>query len=146
MKAADFFTAKQKAEITEAIKTAERETSGEIRVHIETNCKGDVLDRSAEVFAKLKMHKTKLRNGVLFYLAVENRKFAVIGDAGINKVVHPEFWKTIKDAMEMYFKKGEFTEGLVHGILKAGEQLKSFFRYETDDKNELSDEISFDNK
>jgi uncharacterized membrane protein len=143
MKASDFFTAQQKTEIVEAIKTAEHETSGEIRVHIELKCKGDVLDRAAKVFAMLKMHKTQLRNGILFYLAVENQKFAVIGDAGINKVVHPEFWKSIKDAMEEFFKQGKFTEGLVHGILSAGEQLKAFFRYEIDDVNELSDDISF---
>jgi uncharacterized membrane protein len=143
MKASEFFSLQQKAEIIEAIKIAEHETSGEIRVHIELQCKGDVLDRAAKVFALLKMHKTKLRNGILFYLAVENQKFAVIGDAGINKMVHPEFWASIRTSMEDYFKQGKFTEGLVHGILKAGEQLKAFFRYEVDDVNELSDDISF---
>jgi len=143
MKASEFFSLQQKAEIVEAIKAAEHETSGEIRVHIEMRCKGDILDRAAQVFAMLKMHKTKLRNGILFYLAVENRKFAVIGDAGINKVVHPEFWANIRSAMEEFFKQGRFTEGLVHGILKAGEQLKAFFRFEVDDVNELPDDISF---
>jgi uncharacterized membrane protein len=143
MKASDFFDKKQQKEIVEAIKTAEHETSGEIRVHIELNCKTNILDRAAQVFAMLKMHKTQLRNGILFYLAVQNRKFAVIGDAGINKVVHPEFWNGIRNAMEEYFKQGKFTEGLVHGILKAGEELKTYFRHEVNDVNELKDDISF---
>jgi len=143
MKASEFFNKKQQKEIVEAIKTAEHETSGEVRVHIELKCKGNVLDRAAHVFAMLKMHKTHLRNGILFYLAVENQKFAVIGDAGINKVVHPEFWNEVRNAMVEYFKQGKFTEGLVHGILKAGEQLKTYFRYEVDDVNELPDDISF---
>ena len=143
MKASDFFSEKEKTEIVEAIKVAEHATSGEIRVHIELKCNGDVLDSAANIFAKLKMHKTSERNGVLFYLAVEDKKFAVIGDGGINKVVPPDFWDSVKELLKVNFMDGKFTEGLVRGIILAGERLKAHFPYQYDDVNELSDEISF---
>jgi uncharacterized membrane protein len=146
MKASDFFTGKQKHEIVEAIKMAEHETSGEIRVHIELKCKGEVLDRAATIFANLNMHKTKLRNGVLFFLAVEDKKFAIIGDIGINKVVPDSFWDNVKELLKENFKQGKFAEGLVAGIHKAGEKLKSNFPYQAGDVNELPDEISFGKK
>jgi uncharacterized membrane protein len=144
MKASSFFTREQQAQILSAIKTAEEETSGEIRVHIETSFKGDVLDRAAWVFKKLGMYKTALRNGVLFYLAVKDRKFAIIGDAGIHAKVPEGFWDRIKELMLKDFKEGKFTEGLSQGILLAGEQLKTQFPHQKDDVNELPDEISFD--
>jgi uncharacterized membrane protein len=144
MKASLFFTKEQQAQILSAIKTAEEETSGEIRVHIETSFKGDVLDRAAWVFKKLGMYKTALRNGVLFYLAVKDRKFAIIGDAGIHAKVPEGFWDKIKELMLKDFKEGKFTEGLSEGILHAGEQLKTHFPHQKDDVNELPDEISFD--
>ncbi|MDK2841619.1 MAG: hypothetical protein PWQ17_1124 [Anaerophaga sp.] len=140
------FTEEQKAEIVNAIKEAELNTSGEIRVHIEKNCAEDVLDRAAFIFEKLKMHKTKLRNGVLFYLAVQDRKFAILGDAGINAKVPEGFWDNIKETMLNHFKNGEFTRGLSEGIKMTGEQLKKHFPWKSDDVNELSDEISFGNK
>ncbi|MDN5292688.1 MAG: hypothetical protein PWQ06_2927 [Anaerophaga sp.] len=140
------FTEEQKAEIVNAIKEAELNTSGEIRVHIEKNCPEDVLDRAAFIFEKLKMHKTKLRNGVLFYLAVQDRKFAILGDAGINAKVPEGFWDNIKETMLNHFKNGEFTRGLSEGIKMTGEQLKKHFPWKSDDVNELSDEISFGNK
>jgi uncharacterized membrane protein len=143
MKASDFFSSEEQESIMEAIKAAEKDASGEIRVHIETRCDCDVLERSVAVFKKLKMHKTKLRNGVLFYLAIEDHKFAVIGDAGINKVVAPDFWDCIKETMIGYFIDGRFAEGLEKGILIAGQKLKEYFPYQSDDINELSDEISF---
>jgi uncharacterized membrane protein len=102
-----------------------------------------VLDRAANVFAMLKMHKTKLRNGVLFYLSVEDRKFAILGDAGINARVPQNFWEITKEAMLEHFKNGQLTEGLVKGITMAGDKLKEHFPYQKDDVNELSDEISF---
>ena len=144
MNAASFFTKEQKAEILSSIKEAEKSTSGEIRVHIETSCKEDVLDRAAWIFSKLKMYNTADRNGVLFYLAVNDRKFAVIGDGGINAIVSEGFWDEIKELMEKFFREGNFTEGLIQGILMAGSQLKANFPYRKDDINELSDEISFD--
>jgi uncharacterized membrane protein len=140
----DLFTHAQQKSIVSAIKQAESNTSGEIQVHIEKHCKGEVLDRAADVFATLKMHTTALRNGVLFYIAVKDHKFAILGDAGINNVVPHNFWEEIKNDMEVHFRKGEFTEGLCHGIITAGSQLKQHFPHKgKHDNNELSDEISF---
>jgi uncharacterized membrane protein len=138
-----FFTPEQKIEISSAIKIAEMNTSGEIRVHLEGDLSGDVLDRTAYVFKSIGMQKTKLRNGVLFYLAVNSKKFAVIGDAGINSKVAPDFWDKIKDNMLVNFQAGEFAKGLSEGILMAGEQLKIHFPYLSGDVNELSDDISY---
>lgn len=129
--------------IVAAIKTAEKNTSGEVRVHIEKKCEGDVLDASADWFARLNMHKTKLRNGVLIYLAIDDRKFAIIGDAGINEKVPPGFWDSTSDEMIKHFKNNDLVGGLEQGILKAGEELKKYFPWQTDDVNELSDDISF---
>lgn len=145
MKASSFFTKEQQAQILAAVKEAEKETSGEIRVHIETSFTGDVLDRAAWVFKKLGMHKTAERNGVLFYLATDNRKFAIIGDSGIHAKVPEGFWDEISEKMGNNFRKGRFTEGLSEGILLAGEQLQRHFPYRQDDVNELPDDISFDN-
>jgi uncharacterized membrane protein len=142
--ASSFFTKEEQSKILSAVKEAEEETSGEIRVHIETSCSGDVLDRAAWVFGKLGMHKTALRNGVLFYLAVVDRKFAIIGDAGINAKVPGDFWDKAKEMMLENFKAEKFTEGLSKGILLAGEQLKTHFPHQQDDVNELPDDISFD--
>lgn len=144
MKASEFFTKEQQAQILTAVKEAEKATSGEIRVHIETSFKGDVLDRAAWVFGKLGMHKTAERSGVLFYLAVNDRKFAIIGDRGINAKVPGGFWDEISQLLQKNFKENKFTEGLSEGILLAGQQLKTHFPYSKDDVNELSDEISFD--
>jgi uncharacterized membrane protein len=143
VKASDFFSKEEKEQLMSAIAKAELQTSGEIRIHIESSCKIDVLDRAAFIFKKLKMHMTNLRNGVLIYLAIEDRKFAIIGDAGINKVVPTNFWDDIKNIMANHFQKGEFVEGLTHGTLMAGEQLKKNFPHQEDDINELSNDISF---
>jgi len=143
MRPVDHFTKEQQKMIVEAIKQAEHNTSGEIRVHIEKKCKIDVLDRAANVFAMLKMHKTELRNGVLFYLSLEDRKFAILGDAGINAKVPDNFWDSVKEAVLEQFKQGNQAEGLIKGILMAGEKLKTHFPYQKNDINELSDEISF---
>ena len=146
MKASSFFTKEQQEKILAAVIQAEEATSGELRVHIEATCKEDVLDRAAWVFNKLGMQKTALRNGVLFYLAVNDKKFAIIGDAGINAVVPAGFWDTISGILSKNFKEGKFTEGLTEGILLAGEQLKTHFKYMgSADINELPDSISFDN-
>ena len=138
------FSPEEKAQILAAIQSAETRTSGEIQVHIENHCKGDVLDRAAEVFETLKMYQTQDRNGVLFYLAVLDHKFAILGDAGINAVVPTNFWNNIKDQMAAQFRQGKFSHGLIEGIHQAGNQLGAHFPYnETGDKNELSDEVSF---
>jgi uncharacterized membrane protein len=141
--AKDFFDKEQRDDIHQAILNAELDTSGEIRVHIETTCTGDVMDRAAFIFKQMGMHKTEKRNGVLFYLAVKNRRFAVIGDTGINAVVPEDFWDDLKRILLNNFRENRFTEGLVESIDKVGEKLKTNFPYQTGDVNELSDEISF---
>ena len=143
MSARSFFTKEEQQKIVAAIKEAELNTSGEIRVHIENHCKEEALERAAEVFYDLKMNHTAARNGILFYLAVKDRKFAIIGDEGINKEVEHDFWNDIKDEMISNFKENKFAEGLIVGILKCGDKLKEYFPYQNDDVNELSDEISF---
>ena len=141
--AKDFFSASQQENISLTVQNAELDTSGEIRVHLENVCSGEVLDRASYIFRKLGMDKTELRNGVLIYLAVKNRKFAIIGDAGINKVVPDNFWDDIKHKMLNHFRKDEFELGLCTAITAVGEQLKTYFPYKTNDVNELPDDISF---
>lgn len=141
--AKSFFTKQQQDDLKQAILKAELDTSGEVRIHIENTCKGEVLDRASFIFEKLKIQKTELRNGVLFYLAIKNKKFAILGDKGINASVPENFWDEIKQKMMENFKEENFTEGLIEGISIAGEKLKKHFPYHSDDINELSDEISF---
>ena len=143
MNPSEFLGKENERLIKEAIEAAEHQTSGEIRVHIESKCKNDVLDRASWLFKKLKMHETKERNGVLIYLSVSDRKFAIIGDSGIHKVVPEGFWDKIKEIMISHFSKGEFAIGIITGIEKTGEQLKQYFPWKSDDVNELSDEISY---
>lgn len=131
------------ADVKQAILNSELDTSGEIRVYIESNCQGDVLDRAAFVFEKLGMHKTNMRNGVLFYLAIKNRKFAVIGDYGINTNVPETFWEDLNSEMLGHFRENQFAEGLIYGIGRTGEYLKKFFPYQKGDMNELPDDISY---
>lgn len=138
-----YFTEEDKLQISNAIRVAETNTSGEIRVHVESHCAGDVLDRAAYLFEKLEMHQTELRNGVLFYLALEDRKFAILGDAGINLKVPDKFWESTKDVVIRKLKDGLYAEALADGIVMAGEQLKAHFPHQKDDVNELSDDISF---
>lgn len=144
MKASEFFTKDQQIQVRSAIVEAEKNTSGEIRVHLETTFTGDVLDRAAWIFKKIGMHKTAERNGVLFYLATENKKFAVIGDWGINRKVPANFWDDVKMVVEKNFREGMYCEGLSEGILLAGKQLKEHFPHQKSDTNELPDEISYE--
>ncbi len=143
MEAIDKFTPEERKRITNAIEEAELDTSGEIRVHIENHCKGEVLDRAAFLFKKLKMHQTLLRNGVLIYLALKDHQFAILGDAGINEKVPEGFWDDIKDKMLKHFREENYTQGLEEGIRDAGKQLKEHFPYQKDDINELKNDISF---
>jgi uncharacterized membrane protein len=144
MKASEFFTPEGRKLIEEAIAGSEMETSAEIRVHIESAFKGQILDRAAKVFADLNMHKTRLRNGVLIFFSIENKQFAILGDAGINQLVPGNFWNEIKNAMEDHFRNSDFAVGLAAGVKMAGEQLKKHFPRQQDDVNELSNEVSFD--
>lgn len=139
----NFFTEEQKHTIQKAIADAELNTSGEIRVHIDEKCKEDVLDKAANMFHQLKMDATELHNGVLFYLAVKDHKFAILGDKGINEKVPPDFWDHIKITMLEHFKQHEFTEGLSKGINMAGEKLKIHFPLQHNDTNELNNDMSF---
>jgi uncharacterized membrane protein len=141
-KTAVFLSKEEEQEIVQAILEAEKNTSGEVRVHIEKQSKLSPLERAQEVFFELKMETTKDRNGVLFYVSVADKKFAIIGDKGINDVVAVDFWDTTKEIVIDHFKKGNFKTGLVEGILSAGNQLKAYFPYQSDDENELSNEIS----
>lgn len=141
--AKDNFTNEEVTAITESIKSAELNTSGEIVLHIESKCKGDVLLRSQALFRQLGVEKTELRNGVLFYLAVDDKKFAILGDSGIDQATPTNFWDTIKDTMLEDFKINKLSNGLIKGIGMAGDALKNYFPYQQDDVNELNDEISF---
>lgn len=138
----DFLNEDEEQEVVEAIRQAELKTSGEIRVHLERTCKSKAIDRAKILFHLLKMDNTKEENGVLIYVAVDAKQFAICGDRGINTVVPPDFWVSTKDLMQTEFRAGNFKSGLVKGIQSAGEQLAAFFPWDADDVNELSDEIS----
>lgn len=138
----DFFTEEEHKAISAAIKAAEKRTSGEIRVHLEDHCDHLPEDRAAYVFDQLEMYETKDRNAVLFYLAVEDHRFAVVGDAGIHDRVGGSFWTTLCQSMETRFRNKEFLIGLTEGIQKVGEHLSQQFPYEREDVNELDDEVS----
>ncbi len=129
--------------IIAAIKEAEYRTSGEIRVHIEDECPGDALKQAKGIFAKLKMHKTKERNGVLIYVALDDRKLAIFGDQGIHEQVGQHFWDDVRDQMVQAFQKGNYAAGIARGVHMAGEKLRTYFPWQSDDKNELSNEISY---
>jgi len=141
--AKDIFTEAEQQQVRDAIQEAELTTSGEVKVHIERKLKEDVMDRASFVFEKLELHQTKLRNGVLIYLAIESKEFAILGDVGINQKVPEGFWDSTSLTMLDQFKKGDFVGGLVSGIKVAGTQLKAHFPYKKGDINELSDDISF---
>ena len=141
-KVEDFLTKEEESAREEAIRVAEKNTSGEIRVHIEATTSLDAYDRAMEVFHELNMDATELQNGVLIYLAVNDKTFVICGDKGINDVVAPDFWDCTRDAMVSQFKLGNYKQGLIDGILNAGEQLKKYFPWQEGDTNELSNEIS----
>ena len=139
-------TQKQQQRLVDAIKIAETNTSGEVRVHIQKSCTEDLFMLAQKKFVQLEMTKTQLRNGVLFFMAIKDKKFAVLGDKGINELVPDDFWQSTVDVMTESFKQQDLVGGLEKGILKAGEVLQSFFPYQSDDINELSDEISIDDE
>lgn len=144
MKQKEFsLTPKQEKKIIRAIREAERNTSGEIRVHIDANASENHFETSVSVFNSLKMNETKHRNGVLFHVSPKDHNFTVIGDVGIDAVTPDDFWDEIKNVVITKFKKGKYSKGLVTGISMAGEALKVHFPYQSDDQNELPDEISW---
>jgi len=137
-----FLSKKDEKEIVAAIGKAEKNTSGEVRVHIEAHTDEDHFEHALKVFQQLEMHKTELRNGVLIYIAVNDHQFVILGDEGINKAVPDDFWESTKDIMQKHFRKGHFKTGIIEGVLKAGLELKAHFPYQEDDQDELSNEIS----
>ncbi len=143
MDVSDFFSDEQKQLVRAAIERLEHKTSGEIRLHVEGDCEGDPYERALHVFHRLHMHKTKHRNAILFYLAINNKKFAIVGDEGIHKKVPDNFWIAVKDHVISQFKENKYTEGICEGIDMTGEMLKTHFPFNIKDKNQLSDEISY---
>ncbi|MEM1325827.1 MAG: TPM domain-containing protein [Bacteroidota bacterium] len=139
----DFFTQAEGDQIIAAIRQAELNSSGEIRVHIEADCKGEIVHAAKKTFKRLSMHKTQARNGVLFFLAPERKEFAVLGDEGIDEVVPTDFWDEVRDILQTHFRDSDYLNGLTLGINRVGEKLKSYFPYQSDDENELPDEISY---
>jgi uncharacterized membrane protein len=137
------FNSEEQEQLKETIRRAEALTSGEIRLYVENHCPGNVLDRAAFIFGFLKMHETRERNGVLFYLAVYDHKFAILGDAGINGRVKADFWDEIKNIMQAQFRQKKYFEGMQTGIMMAAEALKTYFPRSSSDVNELSDDIVF---
>lgn len=137
-----FLSKKDEEEIVKAIREAEDHTSGEIRVHLEYGQGSDPMERARELFHELKMDNTRLGNGVLFYIAVHDHRFAICGDRGIDSVVPPGFWDRTRDLMQSHFRRGEFREGIIAGVLSAGRELKTHFPWNAEDRNELTDEIS----
>ncbi len=141
-KVEDFLTKNEEQEIVAAICMAEKKTSGEIRIHLEKTTTLPHFDRALEVFQLLEMHKTEQKNGVLIYVAVHDKKFVICGDKGINDLVTFDFWDNTKEIMQSHFKNNNFKQGIIDGILNAGTELQKHFPYQTNDTNELSNEIS----
>lgn len=142
MKTRHFFNNHDKQRIISAIEEAEKLTSGEIRVHVESKAGEDIFARAKAVFESLGMAKTELHNGVLIYLATQDHKFAIIGDKGIDQKVPPGFWDDTKEKIQSRFKEGQFAEGVCVGIKLAGQCLAEYFPCQPGDVNELSNEIS----
>ena len=138
----DFLTSKEEEEIIEAIRIAESQTSGEIRVHIERQCDIDIYERALDVFHTLKMDNTQAKNGVLIYVAIDNKSFVILGDQGINNAVNADFWNSTRDKIAAHFKSGQFKQGLIDGITEAGKVLSQYFPWHYTDKNELDNTIS----
>jgi uncharacterized membrane protein len=137
-----FFTPEEQGRILEEIRRAEECTSGEIRIHLERHSKGDPLDKAKKIFSRLGMARTKSRNGVLIYLATDHRKFAIVGDDGIHRVVPENFWEEVKEKMQEQFRRGEFEKGICLAIRTIGNELKTYFPARDCDENELPNEIS----
>ena len=137
-----FFRQEEEATLVNAIKEAEAKSSGEIRVHLTKCCDGSPEEAGAKLFEKLGMTRTAERNGILIYLALKSRKFAILGDRGIHEKVGADFWYAIRDAMQEEFRRGEFVKGLLHGIQTCGAKLGRYFPHRADDHNELPNDLS----
>lgn len=138
-----FFSKKEKEQIRNAINAAEHKTSGEIRVHLERKARDQFYEHAAEIFEKIGMTETAERNGVLILLGLASRRFVVLGDRGINEKVPDNFWQDVVALMQGHFKKDLFAEGITAAVDLIGEKLSTYFPYRDNDRNELSDEISY---
>ena len=138
-----FFSKKEKKQILAAIQKAEKNTSGEIRIHLEYKTRGPIYGHAQKVFQRIGMTKTSQRNGVLIFLATRDKKFAVLGDVGINEKVPEGFWNDVVEIMEEHFKQNKFAEGISEAAVRIGQKLKVYFPHQANDKNELPDGISY---
>jgi uncharacterized membrane protein len=136
------FSESDLAQIRDAISEAEKQTSGEIRVHIDKKCFGNPVKKAIRIFNMLNMHNTNQRNAVLIYVATQHQKLAIIGDEGINAHVPDHFWDDERELMISYFKQASYVRGLCEGIAKVGEQMKLTFPSTQDDVNELDNDIT----
>jgi len=141
----EFFTAAEKQQIVESIQSAERQTSGEIRVFVESRCRFvDPLDRATEIFVGLKMQETAARNAVLVYVALKDRQLALFGDKGIHEKVGTAFWNDEVKLILSHFNKANYAEGIARVVTEIGQALYQHFPYDKGtDKNELPDDIVF---
>ena len=141
----EVFSATEKEQIVSAIKSAEMQTSGEVRVFVESHCRFiDPVDRAIEVFTTLKMEETELRNAVLIYVAIKDRQLAVFGDSGIHEKTGDQFWADAVSDMLFHFNKENYADGISHVVKEIGDTLHKHFPYDKDtDKNELPDDIIF---
>ena len=141
----DFFSPDERARIIDAIRVAEMQTSGEIRLFVESRCKYvDPVDQASEIFWRLKMDQTVERNGVLIYVAIKDHQLAIIGDEGIHQRVGSQFWDKEVVNMLKHFQNKEFVAGVIAVVEDIGEALRTHFPYVTStDKNELPDDIVF---
>lgn len=139
----DFFSKDEEKRIVQTIQHAERQTSGEIRVHMERDYEGTILGAASRTFFSLGMERTKDRNGVLIFIVPDRKDFAIFGDRGINAAVPPDFWESVKLVMQQNFRQAMYAEGVCRGVEMAGEKLQAFFPWTHGDKNELPDEISY---
>ncbi len=134
-----FFNQEEEKLIMKAIRQAEKESSGEVRLYVESFCKKPTHERALEIFKKLRMHKTKERNAVLIYVAMEDRHFAIFGDEGIHQKMGYSFWNKEAESLKSYLKNGETVQGICQTINDIAQVLKEYFPPNDDDKNELSD-------
>lgn len=144
MASEEFLTEEQEQHVIEAIQKAERQTSGEIRVHIEHHCDREPLERAARIFHELGMDQTELKNGVLIYIASDDHKAAVYAGKGIHKRVEDGFWSDVLNTLIEHFKQNDYEGGIEKAVYKVGEKLQELFPYhQKGDLNELSNEISY---
>ena len=141
----DFFTTEEKLQVVEAVRDAEKMTSGEVRVFVESHCSFiDAIDRAAELFFEMEMDKTKERNAVLLYVAMKDKQLAIFGDEGIHQKVQSDYWNREVEKMICNFNKKDYAAGISEVVADIGEALTEYFPYNKEtDKNELPDEIIF---